>query len=119
MRTLNPETVLRVFLCDFRKIGSAERIVEIGEGDVVAFSSGTGGKEKASRRVGAPNRAEGRLILSSLNVGTLEHREYFDRYVSSTVVAHLKRFHSTGLLPPALSLFLRPDLRHHSALVLV
>ena len=71
MRTLNPETVLRVFLCDFRKIGGAERAVEVGGGAIVPFSRKTGGKENASRRVGAPNLVEGKLMLSSLNVGTL------------------------------------------------
>ena len=56
----------------------AERVVEAGERAAVAFSTGTGDKENASRRIGAPSRVEGRLMLSSLNVGTwrwCEHHE--------------------------------------------
>ena len=78
MRTLNPDTVLRVFLCDLRKIGAAERVAEVGEGADAALSLEMGGKKKASWRVGAPNRVEGRTMLSSLNVGTSgtgEHQE--------------------------------------------
>src|SRR6266478_4642356 len=44
MRTLNPDTVLRVFRCDFRKMGIAERIVEVGEGAVLALSAEVGNK---------------------------------------------------------------------------
>ena len=120
MRTLNPDTVRSVFLCDFRKIGTVERVVEAGEGTVAAFSR-TGGKEKASRRVVVPNLVEGRLMLSFLNAGAFMGQcKHLGMCASSAEIPHLRQFHLTGLLPRVLSPVLRggPH-RCHLAVVLV
>lgn len=119
MRTLNPDTVLRVFLCDFRKIELAGRIDEVGEEAATALSRETGGRENASQRVGAPNRVEGRLMLSSRNVGTSRQCEHPEKYGSDVMIAYLKRFHSTGLLPPARSLAPRTGLYRRPGPLLV
>jgi hypothetical protein len=121
MRTLNPDTVLRVFRCDFRKIGAAERVVVVGEGDVAGLSVRIGGKKNASRRVGAPNRVEGRMMLSSLNAGTSRQDEHHDAYVirhdEDMMKTYLKQFHPTDSILPVLLPIPRTNLHHHPGLV--